>query len=151
MPYSRFQPREPWWVGAGAAEQLSAQLRRSRASFRNSHIPTDPPSSCLALGPRATSTARQTGSALAWSTVPALIVPRAAGTACACPRDAAAFVLHGCSSHVGAPRWSPHMDTDGSNTSRPPRWRDFTSAKFIHISGLALLVLPACKLCYSNM
>lgn len=75
-------PGSPHGPVHGAAGQLSAQLRRSRASFRNSHIPTGPPSSCLALGPRAASAVRQTGSAVAWSTVPALIVPRAAGTAC---------------------------------------------------------------------
>lgn len=123
-----------------------------------SGTPTSPPdqlSSYLALGPCTASRASQTGSAVAWSTVPGLITPQAFGTACCMPLWMllylcwmAALFMSRLTGGLLA------LGTNGLNTTGWPEATElegFSPCLFIHISSLALLVLPTRKPCYCNM
>lgn len=123
-----------------------------------SGTPTSPPdqlSSYLALGPCTTSKASQTGSAMAWSRVPGLITPLAFGTACCTPLW---MLLHLCwLAALFMSRLAGGLLALGTGCLNATGWpkatelRRFSLCLFIHISSLALFVLPACKPCYCNM
>lgn len=140
-------------------------IRAARCSRQNSgrvvpvsETPTSPPdqlSSYLALGPCTASRASQTGSAMAWSTVPGLITPRSFGTACCMPLW---MLMHLCwMAALFMSRLTGSLlalGTDGLNTTGWPKATElggFSLCLFIHIWSLALLVLPTCKPCYCNM
>lgn len=150
-PFHNVQPAKSIQVAHCSRQNLGTAVPVSGT-------PTSPPdqlSSYLALGPCTASRASQTGSAVAWSTVPGLITPWAFGTACCLLLW---MLLHLCClAALSMSRLTGGLlvlGTNGLNTAGWPKATElggFSLCLFIHISSLALLVLPTCKPCYCNM
>lgn len=145
--------------------QPAKSIRAARCSRQNSGrvvpvsgTPTSPPdqlSSSGALGPCAASRASQTGSAVAWSTMPGRGMPRAFGPPYCMPWWLLAYLAWMAA--LFTPRLAGGLfvvGIDGLNTTSWPeatKLGGFSLCLFVHISSLALLVLPTCKPCYCNM
>lgn len=122
MPYSRSQPGEPSWAGSGSSRAALCTAQEEPRQFQELPHPHGPAEQLPGAG-----TSRRLRSETNWfcrGVVHSASTDRASGSwdsLLPALVDAAAFVLHGCYLHVEAPRWSPHLDTDGSNTAGWPQ------------------------------